>query len=269
MVTKYTIYTANGSETLASICRQLSVAAFDVIRINEATTSQTLLRYQMSGEVLPRGFYFKAPISNTGMIETNDESYEIYESLGGLGGTEFTSGYSGVHSKMKGRSSGNQAWKDFNCSVYTLLNGVPGPAWSLPVYPQEFSDNNSGNFSSQSILGRSVDYQIYQGSSRSVNFTLNLHNELSDDYGYVHDLVAYIESACYPGYSSGIVQVPEICFIIGSQFKIRGVLESCSATWKSPIIDGKLVNCDLSISIKETTGPYSNSQVKSMGGKRG
>lgn len=56
---------------------------------------------------------------------------------------------------------------------------------------------------------------------------------------------------------------------MGSQFKVRGILESCSATWKTPVIDGKMVNCDLSVSVKETSGPWSHDDIKSIGGFRG
>lgn len=274
MITKYTLYTSNGSENLVSICRNNSTTAFEVVRINNDFVSSeglSIADYQITGDNLPSGSVIRLPYNNTGSIEENSDFYETHEMIEGLAGTENTAGFSSGHKMISrlGSDKRSQSWKDFNCTVWVYLDGTAGPAWSLPVYPQEFSDSNSANFSSQSVLGRSVDYQIYQGSSRSVSFTLNFHNELCEDYDYIHELVSYIESACYPGYNSGIVQAPEICFTIGRQFKIRGVLESCSAVWRSPIIDNKLVNCDLSVSIKETTGPYSSHQIRSSGGKRG
>lgn len=268
MATKYTMYTTNGSETLLGVCRLSSVAAFDVIRINDSSISETLLEYQMSGDPLPAGFSFKIPVNNTGLIDSNYETYEVHETLGNIKGINFNSGGSSF-SLREGSSLHSQ--RDFNCFFHVLLNGelCDSGVWDLPVYPQEFSDNNSASFSSQSILGRSVDYQIYTGSSRTVNLTLNLHNELCRDHNYIHRLVAYFEAACYPGYEYGIVKVPEAVISIGSQFKIRGVMESCSAVWKAPVIDGKLVNCDVSMTIKETTGPYSSAQIRSLGGSRG
>lgn len=158
---------------------------------------------------------------------------------------------------------------DYDCFMYVLLDGgAVSKSWVLPVYPNEFADNNSASFSQVSTLGRSVDYQIYNGSSRDVSFTLNLHEDLCSDPNYIHNLVAYIESACYPGYSSGRVQTPEVVFNIGNQFKIRGILTNCGANWKAPIVDKRLVNCDLSIGVKETNGPYSMSQIRSRGGRR-
>lgn len=273
MATKYTLYTANGSETLLGVCRLNSLAAFDIIRINDSSISEVLLDHQSTGEPLPSGLVFRIPVSNTGLVDSNTETYEVHETFGSIKGVTFTSGESSGLRKLarKGSSSSLHTKRDFNCFFHVLLNGelCDSGVWELPVYPQEFSDNNAANFNSQSILGRSVDYQIYTGSSRTVNLTLNLHNELCSDYSYIHKLVAYFEAACYPGYEFGIVKVPEAVISIGSQFKIRGVMESCSAVWKAPVIDGKFVNCDVSLSIKETTGPYSSFQIRSFGGSRG
>lgn len=173
------------------------------------------------------------------------------------------------------------------CYFIRYASGAIVDVRELPVYPQEFSDNNEVNFSSTSILGRSVAYQTYNHTSRSVSFSLNLHEEIvhrfgisdktntakgdpSDgfNYDYIHNLVSSIQSACYPEYSEGIVNPPEVEFIIGKQFAIRGVLTSCPATWTPPIIDGHYTCCNLSIGITETTGPYSMSEAYSLRGYR-
>lgn len=271
MASKYTLHVTNGSETLAGICRSNSVAAFDIIRINDPLVSEVLLDHQSSGEPLPSGFVFKIPVSNTGLTDSNSETYEVHEVIGQIKGVTLgTRSRSNLGELVDTRGGPTHTERNFNCFFHVLLNGelCDSGIWPIPVYPQEFSDNNASNFSSQSILGRSVDYQIYTGSSRSVNLTLNLHDELCSDRDYIHKLVAYFEAACYPGYEFGIVKVPEAVITIGNQFKIRGIMESCSAVWKAPMIDGKLVNCDVSLSIKETTGPYSSFQIRSLGGAR-
>lgn len=253
-------YISDGTKTLSAICKELSCSRDQILlacQTKEITTGQNklevlsdyLIRLDLSGEKIPRGVEIYIRQSNSGGLERRLTKYNAERILRNIS-TESTG-------------------KDFNCYMYVLLNGVSRSVWDLPVYPQEFSDNNSANFSPVSLLGRSVDYQIYQGSSRDVSFTLQLHEELCSDYQYIHRLVAQIQSACYPGYSNGIVKVPEVFFSIGSQFKIRGILSSCGATWKAPIIDGHLVNCDLSLSIKETSGPYSQGDIASKGGKRG
>lgn len=283
---------STGLRTLSSICSLLECSRTQVLQACQTKTivnelgeeeilSNYLIRYDLEGKTIPQGVevYYKA--TNSGGLENPIAKYNVenlpqrtydntssHQNLSNLATRSSQSSRASSHSGMVGFTSNTSTSKNFNCYMYTLLNGVANSVWSLPVYPQEFSETNSANFSSVSLLGRSVDYQVYQGSSREVSFTLQLHEELSTDYGYIHRLVAQVESACYPGYSGGIVKVPEIYFSIGSQFKIRGILTGCSASWKSPIIDGKLVNCDLSISVRETTGPYTMSEVASKGGLR-
>lgn len=175
-------------------------------------------------------------------------------------------------SKLKGKK------KELNCFFQRIVNGVIKDVCYLPVIPQEFSDTNSPNFNSVAMMGRSVEYQIYNSTSRSVSFTLQLHEEIAPDsgttslgnYDYVHNVVDLIESCCYPDYDSqgAVNHPPEVLFNIGNQFRIRGVLESCSATWTTPFTDGKYVNCNLNLSVKETTGPYSSSEIVEMKGMR-
>lgn len=287
-------YTSDGKMTLTMICNALGCSKSDLITLNSQpykdamTVGQYLQSSDLKGEIVEPGVSFKVPVGLTGGIDTryssnknlstlltskdsSDIKYNVHKSLKNTAQSvwEYSGGGNRAHQILRSRAEGTSVGRKFNCFMYALLNGSPLESWELPVYPNEFSDSNGANYNSVSILGRSVDYQIYQGSSRDVSFTLQMHEELCSSYNYIHNLVAYIESACYPGYSGGIVQVPEIYFNIGSQFKVRGIITSCSANWKAPIIDGRLVNCDLSIGVKETTGPYSMSQVKSMGGRRG
>ena len=143
-------------------------------------------------------------------------------------------------------------------------------AMYLPVFPQEFSDSNSSSFAPTSILGRSVQYQTYNSSSRTFSVSLNLHEELCDDYTYIHRLAAVLQSACYPNYSSsGSVDPVEIMLVIGSQVKIRGILNSVQENWSGPVIDDQLVHCTLSINITETTGPYEQTSISGAGSIRG
>ena len=134
----------------------------------------------------------------------------------------------------------------------------------LPVLPQEFSDTNSTEFDPVPMLGRSVNYQIYNGSSREVSFVLNLHSELGD----VKQVVKDFQAATYPLYRKGLPAPPEVLVKIGEIFKVRGILTNCSASWKTPIVDGEYSLCDLSLGIKETTGPYGMDQIRRAGGFR-
>lgn len=139
----------------------------------------------------------------------------------------------------------------------------------LPVIPQEFSDSNSAAWSSVSLMGRSVDYQIYSGSSRTVSFTLQLHQELYNDSigtktDNIYNLVQLIESCNYPFYSEANdwAGPPQVIFKIGEQFYIKGILDGCTANWKAPFDEqGRYMCCDLNVSVKETTGPYSAEDI--------
>lgn len=286
MINNFSVYISDGTKTLSQICQELNLPIRQVIEVNSQSVSQigSVRNYLSSltpGVKVLRGLEIKIPQKSSGgldstsqllihSLETRDEKYSnpSYISPRDLA-YRSTNKRSSVNLPKNPGNSSVINFGEFNCFFNIYEDGVSQGSWELPVYPQEFSDSNSAVFSSQSLFGRSVDYQVYQGSSRSVSFNLNLHEELvPHDLDYIHRIVARIQSSCYPGYSNGTVKPPEISFVIGRQFKTRGILEGCSANWKSPMIDGKLVNCDLNISVKETTGPYSGQQVRSMRGYR-
>lgn len=217
-----------------------------------ANPELNLNSYRVRGEALPEGTLVVIPSSITGGLDSHEGNYYQTAYMG--------SQYHTLSDTYTGSG------------CYYILYTDEGriQTWNLPTYPNEFSDNNNVTFSATDILGRSVAYQTYNSSSRSVSFTLQLHEELVPyNYDYIHELVAAIQSACYPDYQEGIVHPPQVQFVIGNHFDIKGILTQCGASWKAPIIDGRLVNCDLSLGITETTGPYSMSQVRHMGGLRG
>lgn len=285
-------YFSDGTMTLTMICSITGCNKQDLYVLNntskynnELTMRQYLQSLDLKGSKVPAGVSFKVPVGLTGGVNTKyslsknpttltttdnntDTKYNVHKLLSGRANSPQKFSGSGTNS-LGGRASNYALTQNFNSYFYTLLDGSRvGATRYLPIYPNEIADTTSSNFNAVSLLGRSVDYQIYQGSSRSVSFTLNLHEELCSDYDEIRSLVAEIESACFPGYSGGAVQAPEIVFKISNHLSIRGILTSCTANWKAPIIDGRLVNCDLSVSVTETTGPYSMQSVRSSGGQR-
>lgn len=285
-------FTSDGTMTLTTICSVTSCRKQDLYVLNNTkkynkslTMSQYLQSLDLKGSKIPKGIAFRIPVGLTGGVNTKyslkknpttlettdnntDTKYNVHKLL--TSRAYSSSKYSGSENNSLRKLASNYALtQNFSSYVYTLLDGGQvGSVRYLPVYPNEISDSNNSSFTSVGLLGRSVDYQVYQGSSRSVSFTLILHEELCNDYNEMRSLVSEIESACYPGYSGGVVQVPEIVFKISSQLSVRGILTSCTANWKAPVIDGRLVNCDLSVSITETTGPHTMSSVRSSGGNR-
>lgn len=249
-------------------------------------------------------FYYKKDPVEVGGQDATTDSENTYETTTTNPETALTD------SNVPDYSVSNLSkWNDrsdtygFGCYFIRYEGGEVKEIRSLPVFPQEFSDTNSAEFNATSVLGRSVAYQTYNTSSRTVSFALTLHEEVvkegvskyywskqvdinnpdtypsssdgtsfdesSPKYNKVREIVAQIQAACYPGYKEGAVVPPEVEFVIGNQFSIRGILTSCGATWKPPIINGNYVCCDLSIGITETTGPYSSSDVVRLKGKRG
>lgn len=211
--------------------------------------------YKNNGGVRETGTYL---LSNTGIPKmlTNRENLNTVKAL------------TGIHwkDKLSGANVGLQGTLATTHSSYfqRIEPGEKHTLAYLPVIPQEFSDSNSATWSSVSMMGRSVDYQIYSGSSRTVSFTLQLHQELYNDTvgtttDNIYNLVQLIESCNYPFYSSNNwAGPPQVVFKIGEQFYIKGILESCTTNWKAPFDDkGRYMCCDLSVSVKETTGPYS------------
>lgn len=249
-------------------------------------------------------FYYKKDPVEVGGQDATTDSENTYETTNTNPETALTD------SNVPDYSASNLSkWNDrsdtygFGCYFIRYEGGEVKEIRSLPVFPQEFSDTNSAEFNATSVLGRSVAYQTYNTSSRTVSFALTLHEEVvkegvskyywskqvdinnpdtypsssdgtsfdesSPKYNKVREIVAQIQAACYPEYKEGAVVPPEVEFVIGNQFSIRGILTSCGATWKPPIINGNYVCCDLSIGITETTGPYSSSDVVRLKGKRG
>lgn len=153
------------------------------------------------------------------------------------------------------------------CTIKRYTSGKYKDKKSLPIIPEEISVSNSASFDSVSMLGRSVDYQVYNGSNRSVSLSLTLHADLLNYYKIdIRDVVSYIESCNYPQYSENKVGAPEISFSTNNIY-IKGILKSCEVSWKLPVIDNVYQLCTLSLGIQETKGPYSMSEIQSMKGR--
>lgn len=225
---------------------------------------------------LPHNVEIEVPVKQSGDIETvnsNVNTVDTTSAASRLLSSQrvFTWKSSGIRQARTSRVP-TVISKYVSTSYFILFgrNNDAIAAMYLPVFPQEFTDSNTANFSPTTILGRSVQYQTYNHSSRTFNFSLKLHEELCDDYNYIHRLAAVLQSACYPNYAqNGSVDPVEILLVIGAQVKIRGILNSTNENWSSPIIDDKLVSCTIGLSITETTGPYSQSSVAYAGSIRG
>lgn len=127
---------------------------------------------------------------------------------------------------------------------------------NLPVYPEEVSNSFKTNYNSVSILGRPGTISNYSNTDDvTTSFTLKLHRELSTLDRNVNSnigdnidrIVALIQAAQYP-MLNGKTSVPITCYKFGDTLLI-GKQTSCNVQWTGPLIDGKYMQCNLSISI--------------------
>lgn len=139
-------------------------------------------------------------------------------------------------------------------TIYQLgaTKGDYSSSWMLPCTPQDITERYDAQVSTQSFLGRSAPYQIYQGNSaRTVDFSLTLHREMTDDLNYVGNLVAALEAAVYPEYKSLSILYPLVRFQFIDTLSINGILTSLGVVWKTPIINNMHMVVELSITVSE------------------
>lgn len=275
-----------GNHTLSYYAKRYKVSVSEIYNANSSIKKQ-LISYNKKSRKIPKGTPLVIPdkdknkpkYSLMSVSSVNSSIKSINDATMGVPPKNSRIRVSNPTRNVRPRSFNNllnPRNKHFTSFFYRIKDGVPQTPCQLPVIPEEFSESNSANFNSVSMMGRSVDYQIYEGSSRSVSFSLRLHEELyvstSSKYENIHNIVSLIESCCYPIYDRAAYNYaapPEIAFQIGKQFYIRGILTNCSATWHTPIIDDQFVWCDLSIGITETTGPYSMDEISNNSGRSG
>lgn len=132
------------------------------------------------------------------------------------------------------------------------LNDKSGPIWMpLPVIPEQVSQSVSANWEATSIPGRASSYYSYVGTSnRTVNFTIQLHNDLLEMYKWseggvvssandpaglnMNKIIKFLESCCYPEYTAGKIIPPVVLLKIGDEVKMRGIINNVSRTSQLP-----------------------------------
>lgn len=285
MSIKYKTVIADGITPLVTISRCEMINLDAIINFNTQVItkeeSETLAGIQTkkylkstlkSGAPIEKGIIIRLPLGNTGGLSNQEErslgSY-IFEQQDNIDWSPSHKTYEIGGFYLRRPEIGSH---DLSLSgkFYVLASGNQRVVYDLPVLPQEFSERNNVSFYPVQLLGRSVAHQVYNYSGRSCSVNFTLHEELVSDYNYIHELVSAMNSACYPEYNAkGVVSPPEVILEIGSQFRIRGVISGdVSANWEPPFIDGRYVNCKVSLGITETLGPYSMSEIRKMEGWR-
>lgn len=248
-------YVADGNKTLSQISRTVGVSVSEIINQNNdrvKSESQTdLVKLNTTNQPVPKDtqLFISTDISNVSNSVTITQTNKAF-STGG---------------KIASRGSGKWTPPDYrNTNSHVVIfhgNHVMGQ-YPIP-YPTSITEDDSPNFNSVNVFGRSVDFQIYTGSSRSVSFSLEFHEEMYDSPQTMSDIISAIKSACYPMYQNSLnVYPPYVGFKFGSHIGIMGILTSCNTSWDGPLVDsdtyafGRIRFCKMSLGVRETKGPY-------------
>ena len=123
----------------------------------------------------------------------------------------------------------------------------------FPGYPDGYSDSHQASVSSQTPLGRSEPFQIYQNSGpRTVNVSFKMDREMTRTTE-IGDIVGIVQSACYPVQRNATI-IPRCTLVIGNNCSITGIITSVNTNWSDTIIADQFMVVTLDFSIQECTG---------------
>ena len=132
-----------------------------------------------------------------------------------------------------------------------VING--GGTIYFPCYPESYSDSHQAAVGSQTPLGRSEPFQIYQNSGpRTVNVSFRMHREMTHvtDIGAI---VSAVQACCYP-IGTDMTIIPRVELTLANNCYIKGIIKSVSTDWSDTIISGLYMMVTLGFSVEECTG---------------
>ena len=153
-----------------------------------------------------------------------------------------------------GETQDNWYWKP-NGNVMVQIEG--DQPLEIPCFPESVSDNTSATWSQEMTTWQHYEPQNTYNKSgpRVVNCTFKIHRAMWDgnqDSGKCEQLIAYLQSACYPNYDTQASEPPRITLMIGKSIRIVGILTSMDTTYSGPIGPDNKYDCvDITISITE------------------
>lgn len=118
-----------------------------------------------------------------------------------------------------------------------------GRTLEIPAWPENVKDDVSVTWSQEMTTYQ--HYQptnTYKGSGpRTVSCSFKLHRAMWDgnqDSGDFEEVIALLESACYPDYDVEDASPPLCTLIVGSSISITGIMTSFSCTYQGAIGPG-------------------------------
>lgn len=260
----YMDYEYSNTDTFQDISNYFGVSISDLMTINNIQSPYPIETQTINSSNLLTG-YIKVPEIQNGNESVENDGYDVVETvpqrLNSLG--TFWNGEIGFASQGK-------CW--IRIGSETLF---------FPCFPETYSDTHSAHFTSQTPMGRSEPFQIYQNTGpRVVSASFNMHIEMNH-ITPVRELVAAIQSAVYPlGQTRDNTIVPEVVFSIGESCIIRGIIaDTVSCEWSGTILtydpsissqggNGQYTMCSLSFSVTECTGqPRTSRDVRNSYGR--
>lgn len=140
----------------------------------------------------------------------------------------------------------------------------------IPCFPDSVQDNTSASWSQEMTTYQHYEPQNTYNKSgpRTVSCRFKIHRAMWDgnqDSGKSEELVAYMQSACYPDYDTQASEPPRVTLIIGKSIRIVGILTSIDTTYSGPIGPDTKYDCvEIGISItEESENVLSTSAVRS------
>jgi hypothetical protein len=153
-----------------------------------------------------------------------------------------------------GETQDNWYWKPTGDVTIQVEGEAP---LEIPCFPESVNDSTSATWSQEMTTYQHYEPQNTYNKSgpRVVSCTFKIHRAMWDgnqDSGKSEELVAYMQSACYPDYDTQASEPPRVTLIIGKSVRIVGILTTMETTYSGPIGPDNKYDCvDISISITE------------------
>lgn len=153
-----------------------------------------------------------------------------------------------------GDNQDNWYWKPTGDVTFQVEGESP---IEIPCFPENVNDSTSATWSQEMTTYQHYEPQNTYNKSgpRIVSCAFKIHRAMWDgnqDSGKSEELVAYMQSACYPNYDTQASEPPRVTLIIGKSVRIVGILTSMETVYSGPIGPDNKYDCvDISISITE------------------
>lgn len=247
----YTVYEISPEDTLESIANLYNTTVTELMTINNILTPDF--------DLLSHGSTILVPVIGSGgdSFEDYDSNYlDMY-----MRNTTY------IQNQKKQLVSGLTNTIGSWAQGWCWLSVRGGGTCVFPCFPESYSDTRNANWTSQTPLGRSEPFQIYQNSGpREVSVSFRMHREMTQSTS-IGDCVAIVQSATYPTGGDNIA--PRVTLNIGSNCSITGIISNVSTNWQDTINTfGQYNGVELSFSVTECTGtPKTTGMIAGSGGR--